>query len=480
MQPLALALLLAAGLIGTAALSAQTTYLTENHDVSVPGPGWSQVKINPAAQGWIQSADLRAWHEDELTTVGTTDDRLVSPSMDLSGAGAVYVHFYSQINFAQWLANHPSSLGDGESDLWVSTDNGVNWTEVWTDTRIVNSTDWTTVDVSSYAGNANVRIALRFYGTFAQEWWVDEVRVDDVPGNPLPPPVAWSVNLPAQKLPVGSFAGCDGFEIYGGTVPNYMALTAVDAVSGLADPEAWCTIAGGTVAAAAGTRNLEMGLTPGSTNYHEVRNALVIGLEGGGAGLLTLDFMGINFGEEDGPADGVWVSANGADWYRALVSWTAIPVNAAWHPVTVDLAGFAVITNGPFFLMFQQQDNFPYNDLDGIGVDEVCLTSSGPIGPTLARLGACPGTIVLQVAGATPGAAVALLYGAAGGFTQNNPNKPCVGVVLGMQAPHFVGFLNASGSGQASLQFNAPTGACGVTVQAVDVAVCAASNTVVL
>ena len=475
-----LALVIAAGVAGAAAVSAQTIYLNENHDSSVPGPGWTHEKIHPAAQGWIQSADLRAWHEDEPAAIGPADDRLVSPSMDLRGAGAVYVHFHSQLAFARWLANHPASLGDGENDLWVSTDDGATWTEVWTDARIVDSTDWTTVDLSAYAGHANVRIALRYFGTYAQEWWVDEVRVDDAPGHSLPPPVTWSVDLPALRLPVAAFAGCDGFESYAGIVPQSMALTAVDAVSGAADPEAWCTIAGGTVAAAAGVRNLEMGLRPGSTNYHQVRNALVIGLEGAGAGLLTLDFMGINFGEEVHPADGVWVSSNGADWYRALVSWTGIPANGAWHPVTVDLADFAAITGAPFYLMFQQQDDFPYHDLDGIGVDEVCLTSSIPLGLTLARLGACPGAIVLEVAGATPGAPVALFYGQAGAFTQTNPNKACFGIVLGIRSPHFTGMLTANAAGQASVQFNAPAGACGLTVQAVDVGACAASNAVVL
>ncbi|MDA1259695.1 MAG: hypothetical protein O3A20_03650 [Planctomycetota bacterium] len=460
--------------------SAQTTYLFENHNTTVPGPGWTQDKINPAAQGWIQSVDLRAWHEDEFTSVGATDDRLISPSMNLSAAGAVYVHFYSQLNYAQWLANHPSTIGDGENDLWISTDNGVTWVEVWTDTRIVNSTDWSTVDISSYAGNANVKIALRFYGTFAQEWWVDDVIVDDVPTNPLPPPAVWTVNLPAGNVPVSSFSACDDFESYAGVVPNFMALTAVNGLTGLPDVEAWCTIAGGTTAASSGIRNLEMGLLPGSTNYHDVRNALVIGLDGTGAGLLTVDFMGINFGEEDTAADGVWVSSNGSDWYRALVSWTVIPVNAIWNAVSVDLTGYHAITNGPFYLMFQQQDNFPYNDLDGIGVDDLCISASGPLGPTLTKNGSCPGLIGLQITNATANAPVALFYGPAGSFTQSSPSRPCQGIVLGIQTPHFVGFLTTNASGQTQLQFNAPSGACGVAVQAADMTTCAASNSVTL
>ena len=174
-----------AGIVLVAGSASAQTYLYEDHNSSVPGTGWTQVQAGYASQGWIMSGDQRAWHEDEQT--GTDDDRLVSPSMDLSGAGAVYVHFYSQIGWSNYLANHPSSLGDGENDLWVSTDGGVTWLEVWTDTRTVNGSEWTHVDISSYAGNANVQIALRFYGTYAQEWWVDEVVVDSNSTYPPPP-----------------------------------------------------------------------------------------------------------------------------------------------------------------------------------------------------------------------------------------------------------------------------------------------------
>ncbi len=266
--------------------SAQTTYLYENHNTSVPGPGWTQVKINSLAQGWIQSGDLRAWHEDEFTSTGTTDDRLISPVMDLSAAGPVYVHFNSQLNWADYLANHPSGFGDGENDLWVSTDGGATWTEVWTDTRLLNTTDWTAVDISSYAGNASVQVALRFYGTYAQEWWVDEV----------------------------------------------------------------------------------------------------------------------------------------------------------------------VVTS----------------------------SSTYPANFTLAKSGVCGGPMTLSTSNGTANGSVALLYGAAGTFTQNNPSKPCLGITLNISAPTLGAMLSANSSGVASLTFNSPSAACGKTVQAINMANCTKSNAVVL
>lgn len=198
-------------LAGTA--SAQQ-YLYENHNTSVPGPGWTQVKVYPAAAGWIMSGDQRAWHEDEIAS-GLNDDMLVSPSMDLSAAGSVYVHFYSQLNWANYLANHPSSLGNGENDLWVSTDGGVTWTEVWTDTRQANGTEWTHVDISSYAGNSNVQIGLRFYGDYAQEWWIDEVVVD---ANPIFPPP------PFNLTKTGTCPGSVTLATAGGTANSQVAI----------------------------------------------------------------------------------------------------------------------------------------------------------------------------------------------------------------------------------------------------------------
>jgi len=73
---------------------------------------------------------------------------------------------------------------------------------------------------------------------------------------------------------------------------------------------------------------------------------------------------------------------------------------------------------------------------------------------------------------------VAVLYGNAGAFTK--PSNPCGGLVLGITNPTLGAMLGTDGAGAATLSFNAPAGACGKTVQGVDVASCTATNTVVL
>lgn len=102
----------------------------------------------------------------------------------------------------------------------------------------------------------------------------------------------------------------------------------------------------------------------------------------------------------------------------------------------------------------------------------------GSGGPQLAKNGTCPGAVTLKATACTAGGQVAILYGPAGSFTKNG--NPCNGLVLGISNPTLGAMLNANGAGAASLSFNAPPGACGRTVQGVDVTSCQATNSIVL
>ncbi len=102
----------------------------------------------------------------------------------------------------------------------------------------------------------------------------------------------------------------------------------------------------------------------------------------------------------------------------------------------------------------------------------------GGSGPTLAKSGSCPGPMTLNATNCTPNSPVAILYGPAGSFTKNG--NPCNGLQLGISNPTLAAILGANGSGNASLSFNAPAGACGRTVQGVDIASCTPTNTLIL
>lgn len=107
-------------------------------------------------------------------------------------------------------------------------------------------------------------------------------------------------------------------------------------------------------------------------------------------------------------------------------------------------------------------------------VDGVELTG----GFSLSKSGTCPGAATLSTAGGTPGGAAAILYGNPGSRTK--PSGTCAGTTVNIANPTLAAVIVANGSGAASLSFNAPAGACGKTIQAVDLNSCATSNTVVL
>ena len=102
----------------------------------------------------------------------------------------------------------------------------------------------------------------------------------------------------------------------------------------------------------------------------------------------------------------------------------------------------------------------------------------GSNGPSLSKSGSCPGPVGLRVDGATPSGPVAILHGQAGSYTRTG--NPCNGIMLGISNPTLGAIIHANGSGVALLSFNAPAGACGRTVQAVDVNTCATTNTIIL
>lgn len=132
------------------------------------------------------------------------------------------------------------------------------------------------------------------------------------------------------------------------------------------------------------------------------------------------------------------------------------------------------------------QDACSFNEL-GAGTfadefasrDRLALLEWQPAGGlTLVKLGGCAGPISLEVRQASPDGHVVFLYGRAGNSTK--PTPPCAGITLALTRPHFGGSVLADFLGRVSLTFNVPAGACGLSVQAVDVASCTVSNFVVI
>ena len=163
--------------------SASSQILSEDFSTGVPPTGWTSSLTN--GQGWIDGAG-RAWHEDEYLGGLSSDSMLVSPVMDFSGASGSTLTFQSETHYSAYLANNPLGYGDGVSSMEISTDGGLTWAMVWTDVSTVDYVVTTeSVDLSAYDGMASVQLGIHFFGTYAQEWWVDDVVVGaGGPGGP--------------------------------------------------------------------------------------------------------------------------------------------------------------------------------------------------------------------------------------------------------------------------------------------------------
>lgn len=109
---------------------------------------------------------------------------------------------------------------------------------------------------------------------------------------------------------------------------------------------------------------------------------------------------------------------------------------------------------------------------------DVFVRDRGPALPVIGKSGACPGTIELTILDATPFGSVAVLYGPAGSTVQTS--GPCVGLTVNLNAAAVAVVLTANAEGTAQHGMNAPLNVCGMSVQAVDLASCVATNVITL
>jgi hypothetical protein len=167
---------LLAALTLTSAASSQV--LSEDFSSGVPPTGWTHVNHNGNGVGWIPDGTGRAWHEDENLGGLASDNHLVSPAFDLTGVAGTKLTFDGETNYATYLANNPAGYGNGISNMEITTDGGLTWIMVWTDTSLVNGFYSPCVNISAFDGMTNVQLGIYFFGDYAQEWWVDNVVIE--------------------------------------------------------------------------------------------------------------------------------------------------------------------------------------------------------------------------------------------------------------------------------------------------------------
>lgn len=341
---------------------AQTTLLTEDFDGGqVPPASWSE-QNNGVSPGWDWQTPGHAFHSDFF---GANDNRLLTPTLDFSTLAEAALHGSQGHLFATYR---------DRNEIEVSLDGGLTFELVHSVGLPDDGLDQPLeVDLAAYVGQPSVQISFRYVGDYANEWSLDWVVIDDQPAA-IPDP--WP-NLPTAFVTMDGY--CERFDGLTGGLPDYIAVNSVDEISRQHDEDGWCNYGqqAPCLQSYSGLSALEMGLNPGTTNYHQIANAIIIGLDGSGAVNWDLEMRVMQMGEELNADDGIFLSNDGMNWQPVMSNWAHMTGGSMhigkWKKVTCDLTTTSVDVSGPFYLAVAQADDFPYNSQDGVAIDDLCI-----------------------------------------------------------------------------------------------------------
>jgi hypothetical protein len=120
-----------------------------------------------------------------------------------------------------------------------------------------------------------------------------------------------------------------------------------------------------------------------------------------------------------------------------------------------------------------------FSGLSGVGDIILQLDNDQPGSPILDVAGTCPGPANLFFERFTPGGTIALLKGTSAG-TDLIPAGPCAGDPSGLNNLQLHALFTADPAGNFVLSPNLPLGACGRSIQALDLTTCEISPVTVL
>ncbi|MEZ4398169.1 MAG: choice-of-anchor J domain-containing protein [Candidatus Krumholzibacteriia bacterium] len=159
----------------------RTDLLQESFEAGVPPTGWAIIQLGSsntweATSNYVHSGDFSAYVR--YGPQGSPQDEyLVTPALDFSAFASAYLEFYEQQQYWPGYGEHHY--------IGVSTTSQTDPAEF---TMLV---DWTpanhaidgfasdpeVVDLSAYAGEDTVYVCFRYQGTYADNWYIDDVRV---------------------------------------------------------------------------------------------------------------------------------------------------------------------------------------------------------------------------------------------------------------------------------------------------------------
>ncbi|MGQ9599176.1 MAG: choice-of-anchor J domain-containing protein [Anaerolineae bacterium] len=202
------------------------TLLTENFDGATPPAlpaGWAQVDVSGTDGNWAtnagtvhpsgqpaHSAPNLAYFNSYTASSGNSTRLYYTAGLDLSGVAGAQVRF--------WMYHDPGySSSNDRVQVQLSTDGGLTWTDVGTPvSRYRASAGWLehAVDLSAYAGQADVRIGFLGISAYGNDCHIDDVQVEEV-YCPVPEPAYEAANdrvVYHGPIAMNMAGGAEGFE----------------------------------------------------------------------------------------------------------------------------------------------------------------------------------------------------------------------------------------------------------------------------
>jgi type IX secretion system substrate protein len=158
-----------------------------------PPTGWTTQDLN-ANDNWMLYEDTPITGDYSASVeydeaLGQQDEWLISPVIDLSTATAAFLEF--NVSLSYYWSIDPNDNYDVVAK--VSPDGGTTWVDVWSEADAGVFDNFTpflaSVDISSYIGNANVKIAFQYIGSDGAQWVLDDIVIAEEQTPPPVPPV---------------------------------------------------------------------------------------------------------------------------------------------------------------------------------------------------------------------------------------------------------------------------------------------------
>jgi len=202
-------------------------------EATFPPSGWTIFDIDtgdPSPSNWVRATDYyssapaSAKHAYDCTQ--EQEGWLVSPQIAVPADGITTLNFKQRGNWVGDLVYHGIMISTGSGDptagAFVELVVPPNPPEdAWSPTPV-------SIDLSAYAGQT-VYVAFKYIGDCADDWWVDDVEVNNLAaGAPIS-----DVAIPAAVLPAaGNLPGLAKFETHrdagGDTLTDLMAVEITD------------------------------------------------------------------------------------------------------------------------------------------------------------------------------------------------------------------------------------------------------------